>query len=130
MSEVPRSLKHWSINLEQILFLLQGYYFNFYASVKRKMWGANYKKSKRICHLFYPTLISIRKHAQSKLKLSPHIPPNPISLLKSVLFQNEKAIFLGFIILSNSQPSFLIFRCILNPSCNVLLSAKVKYLSK
>lgn len=43
VSEVPHSLKQWSINLEQILFLLQGYYFNFYAWVKREMWRANYE---------------------------------------------------------------------------------------
>lgn len=85
MSEVPRSLKQWSINLEQILFLLQGYYFNFYAWVEKKKGkcgeggvcsggggggAANYEKNEITKtqegkHASYLTSLSVRKYAAS-----------------------------------------------------------------
>lgn len=126
MSEVLCSLKQWSINLEQILFLLHGYYFNFYA---KEMRWANYhkknptttkKQNRNIAYLQFNLPVHHKIFCILVQVVTSYTTWPCGSLGKPVLFQNEKAIFLGFIIFSNSQPSFLIFRCILNPSCNVL----------
>lgn len=73
VSEVPCSLKQWSINLEQILFLLQRYYFNFYARVKK----GNVGGPPSVLPSF-PTY----KYAVSQFKLSPRMPPDLVAPLK------------------------------------------------
>lgn len=114
---VPRSLKQRSINLEQILFLWQRYYFNFYAWMKKENAGGGGAND-----------ISVQKQKYSLSYVSRSFPAYKICGIlaqivtshatwpcrsvwtkkkQTVLFQNEKAIFLGFIIFRNSQPFFL-----------------------
>lgn len=116
--EVPRSLKQRSINLEQILFLLQRYYFNFYAWMTTENAGGGGGKlyictkteiQPVVCLSFIPCMQNMR-YLSRNCHLACHLTLWPPWKKKNpVLFQNEKAIFLGFIIFRNSQPFFFFF---------------------